>query len=157
VTTIAYDGKTLAADRQMGDWMNVGKIFKLKDGRHIAGAGKNFDAIRRIVAWLAAGAKQNDRPDIQSEDAPDLLIVDSKGACNWMTWPYHEGLVITEPFFAVGSGCEYALGALAAGANARRAVEIACRFDSGSGKGIDAVRVVKPTITQPRRKPARKG
>ena len=157
MTTIAYDGKTLAADRQMGGWMNVGKIFKLKDGSYAAGAGNNFDAIRRIVAWLIAGSKQDARPEIREQDAPDLLIVDKHGVCNWMTWPYHEGPVITEPFFAVGSGSEYALGAMASGMSARRAIEIACRFDAHSGKGIDAVRVVKPTITQPRRKPARKG
>jgi len=146
MTTIAWDGKTLAADRQMGGWINVSKIFKLKDGRYAAGSGENFDAIRRIVAWVNAGARKDERPEIREQDAPDLLIVDKKGALNWMTWPYHEGLVITVPFFASGSGCEYALGAMAAGANARRAVEIGCRFDVDSGQGIDAVRVVRPPI-----------
>ena len=157
MTTVAWDGHTLAADRQMGGWMNVSKIFKLKDGRHIAGCGPTFDAICEIVRWMGAGSDPSKKPDIPTDDAPDLLIVDAKGAVTWVTWPYTTGMKISEQFIAIGSGREYALGAMATGANARRAIEVACRFDKQAGQGIDAVRVVKPTITPPRRKPARKG
>lgn len=144
MTTIAWDGKTLAADRQLGDWLNVGKIFKLKDGRVAAGCGNNFDAIREIVAWLDAKSPPAKRPDIESRDAPDMLIANAKGVLEWMTWPYTRGMVVREPFFSVGTGSDFALGAMASGCSARRAVAIACRFDPGSGQGIDTVRVVKP-------------
>lgn len=157
MTTIAWDGKTLAADRCCGGWKNVSKIFKLKDGRYAAGCGNSYHALCAVVAWMNAGSKADSRPDIPADDAPDMIVIDKKGVVSWVIWPYVNGVALTEPFFAVGSGSEFALGAMAAGANARRAVEIACRFDASSGQGIDAVRVVKPTITPPRRKPARKG
>lgn len=148
MTTIAFDGKTLAADRQMGGWINVCKIFKLKDGRIAAGAGNNFDAVRCIVAWMNAGSKPADRPDIPSDDAPHILVVSKCAKLTWIMWPYHEGMPITESFFAIGSGSEYAMGAMAVGASARKAVEVACRLDAHSGKGIDVVRIVKPGVTK---------
>jgi hypothetical protein len=143
MTTVAFDGKTLAADRRMGGWLNVCKIFRLKDGRVAAGCGRNFDAIREIITWLDAKSPTSKRPEIEEADAPDLLLVSPKGVLQWMTWPYSHGMEVREPFFAIGSGARYALGALAAGCSARRAVAIACRFDVHSGQGIDAVRVVK--------------
>ena len=45
-------------------------------------------------------------------------------------------LEVSEDFAAVGSGCDMALGALAHGASAERAVHIACRFDVGSGTPV---------------------
>jgi hypothetical protein len=143
MTTVAFDGKTLAADRLMGSWLNVCKLFRLKDGRVAAGSGNNFDAIREIIAWLDAKSPTSKRPEIDAADAPDILLVNAKGVLQWMTWPYSRGMEVREPFFAIGSGAEFALGALAAGCSARRAVAIACRFDAHSGQGIDAVRVVK--------------
>lgn len=40
---------------------------------------------------------------------------------------------------AWGSGADFALGAMAMGAGARRAVEVACELDVHCGKGIDVV------------------
>jgi hypothetical protein len=45
------------------------------------------------------------------------------------------------PFFAAGSGQDFALGAMAAGADARRAVEIAIQFDTQSGGRVDIRRL----------------
>jgi hypothetical protein len=44
---------------------------------------------------------------------------------------------------AWGSGSELALGAMAAGADARRAIEIAIEYDVASGNGIDAADVLR--------------
>jgi len=43
---------------------------------------------------------------------------------------------IKERFFGIGSGSDFALGALSAGAGLREAVKIACKFDANSGLGI---------------------
>lgn len=43
---------------------------------------------------------------------------------------------IKDRFFGIGSGSEYALGALHAGADIRKAVQIASKLDDGSGGGI---------------------
>jgi hypothetical protein len=50
---------------------------------------------------------------------------------------------MSEKKVAYGSGGDLALGAMAAGATAKQAVAIACRFDPNTGQGIDAVQVVK--------------
>ena len=60
------------------------------------------------------------------------------GSC-WMhnrdsRWRVEDG------FVAVGSGRDYAMATMALGHTARRAVEIACRFDPGTGNGIDELR-----------------
>ena len=41
--------------------------------------------------------------------------------------------VVSGPFFALGSGADFALGAMGAGAGPKEAVDIACRFDAASG------------------------
>lgn len=46
---------------------------------------------------------------------------------------------IEEPFYAFGSGMDIAIGALAMGANAIKAVEIASRYSSHCGNGIDTL------------------
>lgn len=43
------------------------------------------------------------------------------------------------PFWAAGSGADYAMGAMAAGKDAKEAVEIACRFDINCGLGVDVL------------------
>lgn len=54
-----------------------------------------------------------------------------------------------EKFAAVGSGQQFAIGALSAGKSARQSIEIACRFDTASGLPVVEV----PLIPQPRTKP----
>ena len=44
---------------------------------------------------------------------------------------------------AIGSGSEYALGAMAMGASAKRAVQIASRFDPSTGRGVTVAKVRK--------------
>jgi hypothetical protein len=48
---------------------------------------------------------------------------------------------ITEPFWAIGSGGELALGALAAGASPERAVKIGIQFDPNSGGKVHSLKV----------------
>ena len=43
---------------------------------------------------------------------------------------------IEMPYFAWGSGAKYALGAMAKGASAEEAINIACQFDPYSGNGV---------------------
>ncbi len=47
-----------------------------------------------------------------------------------------------DPFAAIGSGSGIALGAMAAGKTAAEAVEIAARFDSGTGNGVDVLELL---------------
>lgn len=140
MTTVAWDGKTLAADRRLSDGITNCKIWKLSKGRYISGAGA-YDDMTEIVAWMRKGAKVKDRPtDINSTT---MLLVCSNGKAYWLTIPYLRPVEIREPFYAIGSGAAYAVGAMAAGKSAGEAVAIASRFDPATGNGVDTVEVVK--------------
>lgn len=143
MTTIAWDGTYLAADKQMGGRYTAGKIFHLGGGCYLAGAGI-YDQIIEVVTWIVQGADEDKKPKLDTaEDASDILIVEESGKAYWLTWPFLRRVELNEPFVAVGSGAEYAVGAMAMGASAKRAVSIATRFDPYTGKGITCVKVKK--------------
>jgi hypothetical protein len=136
VTTIAWDGKTLAVDSRMtGGCMvrseEAKKLFALENGSYLAGCGEMQDVLL-AVEWLNDGAKKDEKPTLGDEFA--ALIMDC-GRCyriekKLLRWD------VCAPFAAAGSGYEVALGAMAAGADAVRAVEIASRFDPGTNARV---------------------
>lgn len=141
MTTWAFDGKVLAADRLAGSHYSVGKIFKLPDGSYLTGSG-TYDELLEVATWIIRFDMDVDkRPQI---DDTSVVIVDKTGKASWLTVPWLRPVAILEPFCAGGSGGDFALGAMAAGLGAKRAVEIAVNFDKSSGNGVDAVRVVPP-------------
>ena len=110
----------------------------------IGGAGF-YDEIVEIVAWITAGAKEDKKPALpeSDDDSSDIIVVDPDGAAHWLTWPYLRRVPISGSFCAVGSGAKYAIGAMAMGANARRAVQVASRFDNQTGGGVNVVHLKK--------------
>jgi len=133
VTTVAWDGKTLAADRRMAGYMTTCKIFPIPGG-YVAGAG-TMDQLVEVAAWLQEGG---DKPRLPDDPESEFIVVRGSEAF-WLSWPYLREVRIREPFAALGSGSEYALGALAMGADARTAVAVAAQFDPHTGGGVDAV------------------
>lgn len=133
MTTVVWDGKTLAADRRMAGFMTTCKIFPF-DGGYIAGAGA-MDQLAEVALWMQKGG---DKPRLPEDAESEFLVIRGKRAF-WLTWPYLREIRIREPFAALGSGADYALGALAMGADARRAIQVAAQFDPHTGGGIDAV------------------
>lgn len=144
MTTVAYRAGVIAADRQCDGWMQVNKLFRLKDGSVLSGAGY-FDDLAEVASWLASGAKEANKPVLPDgpDDNGDFLLVLPNGKAYWLTSPWLRRVEIVDEFVAFGSGANVALGAMAAGASARRAVEIACRFDESTGKGVTVMRVKK--------------
>jgi ATP-dependent protease HslVU (ClpYQ) peptidase subunit len=45
-------------------------------------------------------------------------------------------LQMSQPFYAIGSGSEYAMGAMEAGKTPQEAIKVASKFDSSTGKGF---------------------
>lgn len=139
MTTIATDGKSMAADGMAKDHcdtivsMSRPKVFRLSDGRIIGAAGNSFD-IDSWRDWLECG-KIGDCP-IESDQFA-ALILHATGAVHWVD---HKGREIPTPTpCSVGSGQDVALGAMEAGANAFRAVQIACLRDPFSGGEITEI------------------
>jgi hypothetical protein len=141
MTVIAFDGKTLAADKLAtsgGMKMTVTKLFRAR-GCLIAASG-DFDRINESVAWFAAGADPAKMPPYarDNNDYVGLLVIDKDGSI----LKYERSAVpfkIESPFIAIGSGREYAMAAMHLGKSAAKAVEVACALDANCGNGVDTM------------------
>lgn len=145
MTTVAWRAGVIAADRQLDGWMNACKLFRLKDGSILSGAG-HLDDIIEVAAWINGGCKPDQKPDFSGQpkdESTDFLVACPDGKAYWLTDPWLRRVEIRDDFYAIGSGAKIALGAMAAGASAKRAIEIACRFDEATGKGVNVIRVKK--------------
>lgn len=106
-----------------------------------AGAG-TVSFSRSVIEWLNMGAPADNKPEMPGpDDSFTVLVVTEAGL-----FTYVDSLTpvaLGQLQWALGSGGEYALGAMAAGASAKRAVEIACALDVSSGMGVDTLTLRK--------------
>lgn len=139
MTVIAWDGKSIAADRQGtsgGIAATVSKIRKLKNGEVLTGYGY-LSEVFALMRWYEAGAVKEDWPSFQTkEDWSGLIIMSPEGKITYYEYTPHPH-TLKEKIYAWGGGAELALGALAAGASAKEAVLIASKYQIGCGKGVD--------------------
>lgn len=143
MTVIAWDGKILAADKQAtyGDLIRKStKIFDLGSDEYLALCGTIGNGLT-LLDWYKQGAEIEKWPkELQNGDDWCQLIIASKNGVKYTDrQPYFQKL--EDPFMAWGRGCEVAVGALAMGADAIKAVEIAIQFCEGCGCGIDSYKV----------------
>jgi len=147
MTTIAFDGYTLAADRRMGGDRIVHKISKVPEG-WAAGCG-DASLVIEVIEWLKMGSPRDALPDLPEEcydegtGRTEIIVINPKGKCYRLTWPYLRPIPMLNAYIAIGSGGEYAMGAMAYGATDKEAVQIASKFDKGTGFGIDTVQIRK--------------
>ena len=140
MTTIVWDGKTLAADKQAtfdGLKRKVTKIRKIK-GHLIFSAGI-FGISKELEHWWESGADPKEYPEVQKTDKWNFFYVitpDRKIFCyEQQPYPFQ----LEEKIIVCGCGRDYALGAMYMGADAVKAVEAACKYDIYSGCGIDTL------------------
>ena len=90
-----------------------------------------------FLEWYKGGCPDK-KPEIEKYDFKAMVIKGGR-----IFWYDHTLLPfeVTLPFFAIGSGAELAIGAMAAGKSAREAVEIACEHDINCGMGVDVLEV----------------
>ena len=139
MTCIAWDGKTLAADKRAesaGHYFTTTKARKIATGEVLAWTG-DADTGRMMAAWYEAGADPAKYPECQKDkDAwARLIVATARGVKYYDRWP--QFTVVEEPFAAWGSGRDFALTAMHLGKSAREAVLIAALFESGCGNGVD--------------------
>jgi hypothetical protein len=138
MTVVAWDGRTLAADRMAncnGHPRSVTKVFRLDPFRLVAVTGISHKA-HEILEWLRDPNREQDKFP-RGDDAHVYVVYrDGTAEC------YEGGPIpvpIVERQFAAGAGRDYALAALYLGYDARRAVEVACALDIYCGNGIDTL------------------
>lgn len=142
MTVIAWDGRTLAADKRCSygnSVRTVTKIRRLADGRlaGIAGSGAAGEA---VIAWLNAGSGPHYYPEIQkSDDHASVLVIERDGSVLEYSKTAHPERY-EDKFIAIGSGRDFAVAAMHCGRTAVEAVELACQLDTGCGNGIDVLR-----------------
>lgn len=143
MTSICYKGGWLAADTLLTpDQGRITKIGRNPNG-DIAGAAGSVSICQR---WMRAFIRGDEEmPTLKSvtgdknDDAVVLVI--RKGTRNVEYWEA-DGLVEWDaPFYAIGSGWKVAMGALEAGASAKRAVEIASKYDSNTGGEVECLKL----------------
>lgn len=141
MTTIAFRDGIMAADTGMVSGNISTRANKLRqatiDGeRVLAGLSGILPDADEFWRWYILGADRDNLPEFRqyrgADDAPDfqVLVVSELGMTVWREW--FQPIPIIEPFFAIGSGSHFAMGAMDMGATAVQAVQIAMNRDSGT-------------------------
>lgn len=135
MTVIAWDGKILAADKQTV-WGTIPKpttkIFTLSDGVRFGACGFK-DNVEKFRRWVIEGRVRDQRPNIIGEFYG--ILVEPNGLCFHYNEALEEHNIAGQ--WAIGSGGDFAMGAMLAGKSAIEAVEIAIQLDVNSGIGVD--------------------
>lgn len=108
------------------------KVHQLPDGGRVGIVSAKLGEPERFLAWIKDGAD----PTAWAGEKPDLraLLVKADGSVFlFEDGPYPSGPITCDAFYAIGSGSDFALGAMAMGATAQEAVGVAIRFDPNSG------------------------
>lgn len=141
MTTIAYRDGIIAADRLVtAGNMRAGfvtKIFAAHD--MVVGISGSLSDLGLFQMWF--NSELLDTVPSFSDEV-DGIVVDADHNIFYIGAKGNRVMVAGE-YAAVGSGEEYAMAAMAMGADARKAVEIAIQLDTLSGGGIDVLTAPK--------------
>lgn len=141
MTVIAWDGVTLAADRlatSSGLKMTVNKLYRVGD--MLAGMSGDLASCQMLFTWLQNGAEPETFPAVQKDPEQYAvgLLVKPDGAL--LQYGAHPHPTIFPPQkFAIGSGREFAMGAMAMGADAAKAVDVASQLCAYCGGGVNTM------------------
>lgn len=138
MTTAAFDGTTLAADRQTtsgGTPTRTRKAFKVvRDGQvFLYACGGNTAQCQAYTRWVNGECEKPTFTDL------GIIVIDQRRRI----WVAEHDLIWElkgTKQWALGSGADYALGAMLAGATAVEAVRIASKLNVSTGLGVDWVR-----------------
>jgi ATP-dependent protease HslVU (ClpYQ) peptidase subunit len=140
LTTVAFDGKTLAADSGMVyegvKYKYSGKIRRLSNGC-LAGFAGDVDNGQLLLDWLD-GDRRKKLPVFQKEDDADAILITPTGQIAFcgisgvLLW-------LDDKIMALGTGGNLALGAMLAGTTAVEAVKIAILRDPNSGFDVISI------------------
>lgn len=140
MTTIAYRDGVLAADTAAVAGSAVtGQITKVRAGSvWLVAVTGNAEDVPRAFRYADAGPVS--REEIKfSDDCAAILVEVATGRV--LQFEGSEMFEVRAPFYARGSGRDFALGAMAVGATAAEAVKIACRYDIYSSEPVEVVKL----------------
>lgn len=140
MTTIAMDGKTVAADSLVCFGHERGRLPAKKlvvDGGYIYAVSGWSSLIRPLIEWHKAGGDPAAAPRAPKDGFWSLAVmVDGKWFLYSSEAPYPDE--IGTPF-AIGAGADHATGAMWAGKSAREAVELCCQHLTHTGGEVQVI------------------
>lgn len=139
MTTVAYRDGLMASDSSaLVHETHVHPARKIwRVGGGLVGMAGSLVHMPAFVRWLAEGADVGEYPDGDF----DAIVVDPSGRVSMYEGAGPEPIVVREKYVAIGSGAPVALGALAAGADARAAVKAAIKHTTGSKAPVRSLRL----------------
>lgn len=136
MTTVVYDRRTkeMVSDTQMSfHKVGVDKIYRLRDNS-LVGVSGTFSEVLMALEYLDSDeGEEVEKPQIEEHNS--LLRVDQDNNVFVYTKNLYP-MYLDADYVAIGSGSDYAMGAMAQGATAEEAVAIAHKFDPNTGPGI---------------------
>jgi hypothetical protein len=143
MTTIVYRDGILAADTRAwsGNKLPIGsksKIFKLEDGSLFGASTEHVGLGDEFRDWLNSLKGDYTKSAYREFEVQALLITKTRRILYFNCGPRFTGPLHGE-FIAIGSGEFIANGALAMGASAEKAVEIAAQFDFATGLPVETL------------------
>lgn len=141
MSIVAWDGKSIAADKMTVscDMRSTTTKLVIVDGQNgglfLAWVGESGGGLA-LLDWYQKGRNPDQWPAAQrTADWTRLIVADKNGVVFYEREPFAQS--VEEPFMAWGSGRDFAMGAMAMGASAKEAVEVASRFSTTCGNGVD--------------------
>ena len=152
MSVICWDGKRLAADRQVSDGSMIRsttKIREIKSGKfkgYLIGAAGATATANLLMDWFEVGAEPKHFPYEYAKSAELgaslLVITTEKEVHRYDHLPVP--IVMENREYAIGSGRDFAHGAMEMGADAIKACEIACGLSTDCGVAIDVIEWREP-------------
>lgn len=144
MTVIVWDGKTLAADKEMlSGYLKTPTVTKIRKSANgnLLGATGSGSMCAELFNWYEKGAIPADWPATNRDpkDCSHLLVInaENKKAYTYQCGPYPIELEGDKQ--AWGAGSEAGMAALLCGCDAKSAVEIVNQIVSGCGSGVDTL------------------
>jgi len=143
MTVVAWDGVSMAADRQGEIYTTKTERTKIRRvGALIAGCAGTVRASEAMFQWFKDGARIGEFPKLVDHDAGLMLVAGVGQLFLYEGTPYP--MYLENKFFAIGSGGDAAMAAIHLGSDAKHAVEVACAISTGCGGGVDVLTLETP-------------
>lgn len=157
MTTIAYKDGWIAADSccTIGNYTsNSKKLYIIPDVGVVGFAGAG-NAMFKIADWWMEGC-QGDAPTVDDDKGESCIgiLVSRKGV--FCLFNGVHPMEIDDPWFAIGSGSDFAISAMSLGKNPKEAVEHAMQFDVGTGGRVDCIYCPNYFKQEPKKKKEKK-
>lgn len=147
MTVIAYDKKTLVADKQatLGNMkFAVTKISKIGDWA-VGFAGTASDGLKFVEWFKGINSKAKVKPDYPFDSESDadfqVLCINTKTKEVWYYDDTSQGthIKVEQDYFAIGSGATFAITSMFLNKTAKEAVEITSVLCPDCGEGLDVI------------------